>query len=449
MPRRVEDIIRNNRRSVRDIPLGRGWQKVESEPERDTVRARRIAIHRLKIPAQHQHHAVPPGKSRHWKWLAVIGAIAVMAAVSCLAASLYTARATFDISPATVSVPVDKVVTASSAAKAGFVQYHVAQFSAAESAVLPASDGPAVSDKAGGQVVLYNAYSREAVRLIVNTRIAGDNGLIYRLTGSAVIPGYTVSGGSKQPGTATAAVIADQPGDSYNMPASAAGETMHIVAFNGGPRYDLEYAKIKTPASGGFTGRKKIIDQSALASSTAALKAVLAADLAAQADAAVPADSVAYAAAYNPTFSEPEVSDNGSSSAKLTVSAALYAPYFRKADLISALAGADAAAGFAGFGYKTVGLGGLSMIVANAGSFSAAKGTVMVAKFNGDFSLVGQVPVDEIRKKLAGMPLSKSGAVLESYAPVIDLSKSSGQLSPPWLSDIPADPARIVINVSR
>jgi hypothetical protein len=71
------------------------------------------------------------------------------------------------------------------------------------------------------------------------------------------------------------------------------------------------------------------------------------------------------------------------------------------------------------------------------------KGTLIV-NLKGDLRLDGTVPVDDLKKALAGKSLADSQAVLKTFSPVIE--NADGELVPPW-SKIPTDISRITVNV--
>jgi hypothetical protein len=62
--------------------------------------------------------------------------------------------------------------------------------------------------------------------------------------------------------------------------------------------------------------------------------------------------------------------------------------------------------------------------------------------------LVGTVPIEELKRKFAGMALTDTEAIIRSYSPIIDLGKSSGQVVPPW-SKIPKNLDKISIIVQN
>jgi hypothetical protein len=103
--------------------------------------------------------------------------------------------------------------------------------------------------KAQGVVVLYNEFDNQPQTLVATTRIQTEDGKIFRLLKTVVIPGLSVIGGQSKPGAISTEVIADQPGADYNLQAS----DFKILGFQGGPKYAKFYAKSSIAFSGGTT----------------------------------------------------------------------------------------------------------------------------------------------------------------------------------------------------
>ncbi|MCX7589833.1 MAG: baseplate J/gp47 family protein [Patescibacteria group bacterium] len=110
-----------------------------------------------------------------------------------------------------------------------------------------------ISQKATGQITIYNNFSSGEQFLIANTRFQSPNGLIYRLASNVVIPGAQIKDGKIIPSSITATVVADEPGEKYNTgPISK----LIIPGFKDSPKYDGFYGELKQGASGGFVGEK-------------------------------------------------------------------------------------------------------------------------------------------------------------------------------------------------
>lgn len=110
-----------------------------------------------------------------------------------------------------------------------------------------------VSEKASGEITIYNNYSSNTQTLVANTRFESPNGLIYRLTTNITIPGAEIRDGKIIPSSIKAIVVADEPGEKYNSEPIA---KLTIPGFKGSPKYDGFYGELKNGAKGGFIGEK-------------------------------------------------------------------------------------------------------------------------------------------------------------------------------------------------
>lgn len=93
--------------------------------------------------------------------------------------------------------------------------------------------------RAGGFIDIYNAYSSAPQKLVAQTRFETKDGKIFRLQNAIIIPGAQVSGNTLTPSFVRVAVLADQPGEEYNIGPSY----FTIPGFEGSPKYAGFYAK--------------------------------------------------------------------------------------------------------------------------------------------------------------------------------------------------------------
>jgi hypothetical protein len=102
-----------------------------------------------------------------------------------------------------------------------------------------------VSDdgKAKGMITIYNSYSSSPQPLVATTRLLSSEGKLFRLVSAVTIPGME----SGAPGQIAASVIADKPGEEYNIGAS----TFTIEGFKGSSKYEKFQAKSESSMSGG------------------------------------------------------------------------------------------------------------------------------------------------------------------------------------------------------
>jgi hypothetical protein len=111
--------------------------------------------------------------------------------------------------------------------------------------------------KSGGKVIILNKYSSASQSLVATTRLLSKEGKLFRLTKDTLVPG--MEGGN--PGRVEAVVIADRPGEEYNIGPSQ----FTIEGFKGSPKYEKFEVSSNESMKGGGSGdgsaEKKIVLQ--------------------------------------------------------------------------------------------------------------------------------------------------------------------------------------------
>lgn len=123
-----------------------------------------------------------------------------------------------------------------------------------------------VETKATGKVIIYNNDSTSKQRLINNTRLESSEGLIYRIRDSVDVPGIKTVNGVKTPGSVEVDVIADAPGEKYNMSISDLKGDFKIPGFKGSTKYNTFYARLSSDIAGGFIGNQKKVSETSITS---------------------------------------------------------------------------------------------------------------------------------------------------------------------------------------
>ncbi|MCK4454025.1 hypothetical protein KAU51_01595 [Candidatus Parcubacteria bacterium] len=106
-----------------------------------------------------------------------------------------------------------------------------------------------VSKKARGIIQIYNAYSTSSQVLVATTRFVSASGKLFRTPKKVRIPGGHYERGKLVPGQIDIEVIADQPGEDYNIEPT----TFSIPGFAGHAKFTFFYAKSFSPMTGGGT----------------------------------------------------------------------------------------------------------------------------------------------------------------------------------------------------
>ena len=192
-------------------------------------------------------------------WIICIASIATLL---FLLSSMF-ATATLTITPKneiialndTYNITSDKTVSSST------LHYEVMTITKDISKNLDTDGEESVERKAVGRAVLYNNFSTSNQRLINNTRLEMKDGLTYRIRQSVDVPGIKTVAGVKTPGSVEVDIIADMPGDKYNMKLSDLKGDFTIPGFKGSSKYTTFYARLSSDVTGGFVGNvKKVSD---------------------------------------------------------------------------------------------------------------------------------------------------------------------------------------------
>jgi len=117
------------------------------------------------------------------------------------------------------------------------------------------------TERARGQIRVYNAYSDSPQVLIVNTRFISADGKLFRSVERVTIPGGKYDEkGKLVPGLLDINVIAAEPGEEYNIGLS----TFSIPGFAGTPKYTAFYGKSFSAMTGGYRGEAPQVTQTDL-----------------------------------------------------------------------------------------------------------------------------------------------------------------------------------------
>jgi len=114
-----------------------------------------------------------------------------------------------------------------------------------------------VARKARGEITVFNNFNSEPQILVATTRFQSSDGLIFRTPRAITIPGAKLVSGKLVPGSITLEVLADKPGQEYNINA----DKFTIPGFKGTPRFEGFYAESSQPTSGGIIGLSKIVTE--------------------------------------------------------------------------------------------------------------------------------------------------------------------------------------------
>ncbi|MCK5122654.1 MAG: hypothetical protein KAQ87_00680 [Candidatus Pacebacteria bacterium] len=117
-----------------------------------------------------------------------------------------------------------------------------------ESGEYPATGKKHVTEKATGKITIYNECSTNMQPLKINTRFLSKDNRIFRIKKSVMIDGFTKPEENKIPGKLVVEVVAEEPGENYNI-----GKTSFTIpAYQGIWLYECLYARSENSMSGGI-----------------------------------------------------------------------------------------------------------------------------------------------------------------------------------------------------
>lgn len=245
--------------------------------------------------------------------------------------------ATITITPKNQTIVLNDNYTAVSDKSAIGLHYQVMTIKKDLSENLTTDGEEYTERKATGKAVLYNNYSTSNQRLINNTRLETKDGLTYRIRESVDIPGMKTVKGIKTPGSVEVEIIADMPGDKYNMKLSDLKGDFVIPGFKGSIKYTTFYGRLSTDTLGGFIGNVKKVSDDKLTAGREDLKNSLKDELIKEAYAENPEQYILFKNNYYIQCND-LADDSTSGSYKVSEECSVNAIVFNKEELASFIA---------------------------------------------------------------------------------------------------------------
>lgn len=291
-----------------------------------------------------------------------------------------------------------------------------------------------VEEQAAGTITIYKTTAGDE-RLIKNTRFESPDGLIYRITESAVVPGGT----TENPGSVVAEVFADQAGPEYNIAANTRFKVPGFAESNLTDLYDSIYAINPNSFTGGHRGPKFTIDETELNAATESLRKELREALQGRIEGARPAGFILFDSSIVFEYQALPGADIGNNRVLLREKAILKAPMFKNEDFAAFIASAS----IPGYENESV-----RIVDPSALTFSYTKDTSFSGGETFSFNLLGRPKIiwtydqEQLKRDLAGGAQTALNTVLGGY-PAIE--KANAVIRPFWKSSFPEDPKEIEI----
>lgn len=195
------------------------------------------------------------------KFLITLGVISIILLGTIIYVSMGDAK--IDITPRKQPLDIQLKISASdkfSSVDAGLNKIPGQLFNIEKSATqtFQTTGEKEVAQKARGTITVFNEYGTTPQVLISTTRFQTSEGLVFRTLKGITVPGTRVENGKIIPGIIKVEVIADKPGQLYNIPAIK----FSIPAFKERGdigRYEKIYGRSNEATKGGAIGKAKVV----------------------------------------------------------------------------------------------------------------------------------------------------------------------------------------------
>lgn len=444
MPKKIEDVVHSNRKSIRDIPIPirktedikpsfvREERNIIRETARETfvppIRPTSSPVSTPQVLRSEPRLSYPETtKSRSPFIKKVIGGVLLVVLVYLMFVTLKSG-AILTYKPKVTSVAfANDVYSALPNASSSALVYSTIKLSSTKSVEVEATGDETVSEKAKGRIAIYNEQTSDQ-QLIKSTRFESSDGKVFRLQEDVTI---------KAKGNLEVEVIADQPGVEYNITLS----DFTLPGLKGTSRYDKVYARSKTNMTGGFVGLRKKVSTQALDSARTSLEAEVKTDLDAQILGQTPEGYILFPGLNKISYQLMPTETGEQGKAKVTLKGDLSAWIFKKTDLAQYLAvqkiGADKVGAPVDF-LDTTKLSA-SLVNTEATSTQAIK-----LSFIGSATLISITDEASLLADIKGKEESELFEILKSYPSIVE---ASAIIRPFWKSSFPTDETKIKIEV--
>ncbi len=429
------DDLRNKRPSIRDLQIdrtSRGGTEAQS---------RRMPKNRTnKTAQQKKHRPHKRGFSLGWSLFAVV----LLIAASVISLPVVFSDTTINIKPVvTKAIFTDAAFntflsssdTTSTDENAGMLTYSVVEWDANAKEVLEPTGREEVKSKASGMITVYNEYTTGKQRLIKNTRFETEDGRVYRVRESIMVPGKTGS----TPGTLDVRVYADEAGDSYNLESG----NLTLPGLKSLPdMYTDIYAKVKTPISGGFVGERAVVSEESKSLATETLKDRIRENVMSEVQSRIPEDTRYFDTGVYIDFLDTNESEVDGK-VEIVESATVRVLVFNKVDFAQTLS--MGVAGNPSKGYPIIrDISKLDISLSEQSSDEEADVESIKLIVNGDADFIWNFNQEDLIRDLAGKQREALLTVLTGY-PTID--EAEAIIRPFWKSTFPKSPNDFTIEM--
>lgn len=377
------------------------------------------------------------GKTSRLKRYTILTTIALLAIAIGVGTTMAMSGAEVTVKPKSKEVTVSAIIDAKKSPTAAELGYELLTLTEEGERRVSATGQVKVSNKATGEITIVNAHSNAKQRLIKNTRFESPEGYIFRIVDSVEIPGYKKeANGIISPGTAVAKVIADGPGETYNIKPSR----FTVPGLKGSEQFDKVYGESKEPMSEGFDGMKSIIDEGELSKARQELHLELREKLLARLKTERPNGFVFFEPSVSFAYDTLPPTDAGEQTAVIKDKVRLLAPLFKTDAFASYLAQKT----IPGYEREPIRIEDHSKIIFSypATSTDISSGETLKLRLEGNVKMIWVYDMEKLRNDLKGLAETALPSVLSAY-PAIERSRVI--IRPFWKDSFPSNLEKIRI----
>ncbi|HRY62211.1 MAG TPA: hypothetical protein P5056_00305 [Candidatus Paceibacterota bacterium] len=311
-----------------------------------------------------------------------------------------------------------------------------------DSLPIAATESKAVSQKASGEIVVYNNYSTASQKLVAGTRFESSDGKIFKIDKAVTIPGKQTVSGKLVPGSLTVTVYAAEAGKEYNIKAS----DYTLPGLKGSPRYTSVYGRGKGDMSGGYVGEMKIVSPTDVALTKKKLEDSLTKKLREKIASEVPAGYIVYEDAMFVDF-EDNIKQLGSEwegdKVYLKMKGSAGAFMFDMKELATAMTKKKLPS-LNNYDVHSNELPALEFKILVKEGVSPDSSKMFTFKLNGDAKVTWNLDVDNFKKDLLGIKKENYQDIFKKY-PTIE--KAETIFNPSWSGSFPDEVGRITVEL--
>ncbi len=351
--------------------------------------------------------------------------------------------ATLTITPKSKIVVLNNTynITSDKSVSSSTLHYEVMTIKKDLSKIMQTDGEEYVERKARGRAILYNNFSTSNQKLINNTRLETKEGLIYRIGASVDVPGIKIINGVKTPGSVEVEIIADMPGDKYNMRLSDFKGDFTIPGFKGSTKYTTFYGRLNTDVTGGFIGNVKKVSDDQIKIGRTWLRDNLKKDLIKEIYAKKPDQYVLFKNNYYLKCND--LADNSSSGEyKINEECSISAIIFNKNALATFIA-VSVVKDFDNSKADIIWNDDNDTVVLSGTTEKPWNETSLKAKFTGPVQIVWSYDVDAILNSIIGQDKSVVSLVIEKNKN--SLTEIQATIRPVWKNTFPENDKKIKI----